>query len=86
MSPPMETQLTKAVRKALTEAPVSLREIGRRSGVSTAQIARLAAGERNATPAIATAIAKALDTLSADCAAGAARIHRALTHHPEERA
>ena len=73
--------MTRAVRRGLVEAPVSLREIGRRAGVSHAQLARIVAGERNATHAVAGAVAKALNEIEAECASGAARVRRSLTIH-----
>ena len=71
--------ITRAVRHALANAPVSLREIGRRARVSHAQLARIVAGERNATPAVARAVAEALDEISTECVACAARVRRSLT-------
>lgn len=73
--------VTRAVCHALTDAPVSLREIGRRAGVSHAQLARIVAGQRNATPAVARAVADALDAIGAECARGADRVRRSLTTH-----
>jgi predicted transcriptional regulator len=80
LSPTMNV-VTRAVRHALAGAPVSLREIGRRAGVSHAQLARIVAGERNATPAVARAVADALDAIGAECVTGAAQVRRSLTSH-----
>ena len=73
--------ITRAVHVALRDAPVSLREIGRRSAVSHAQLARIVASERNATPAVAGRVADALDKIGAECVTGAARVRRSLTSH-----
>jgi transcriptional regulator with XRE-family HTH domain len=73
--------LTQAVRHALANAPVSLREVGRRAGVSHAQLARIVGGERNATPAVARAVADALDEIGAECVAGVVRVRRSITTH-----
>lgn len=73
--------VTRALRHALADAPVSLRELGRRAGVSHAQLARIVAGQRNATPAVARAVADALDAIGAECVAGVARVRRSLTIH-----
>lgn len=78
LSPHMNA-LTRAVRNALANAPVSLREVGRRAGVSHAQLARIVGSERNATPAVARAVANALDEIGAECVTGAARVRRSLT-------
>lgn len=78
---PVMNVVTRAVRDALAGAPVSLREIGRRAGVSHAQLARIVAGERNATPAVARAVADALDEIGVECVTGAAQVRRSLTIH-----
>ncbi len=76
--------LTRAVQKSLEEAPVSLRDLGRRAGISHVQLARIIAGERNATPAVAEAVADALDRIAAEAKTGAARVRRSLDTHQRE--
>ncbi len=73
--------LTRTVRAALADAPVSLRALARGSGVSHVQLARIVNGERNATPAVATAVAAALDAVGADCVTRAARVRRLIKRH-----
>ena len=73
--------VTAAVRRTLANAPVSLRELGRRSGISHAQLARIVAGQRNATPVVARAVADALDTIAAEALKAAALVRRSLTTH-----
>lgn len=75
---PMDS-VTNAVRLALAAAPVSLREIARRAGISHAQLARIVAGERRATRGVAQATADALDAIGLECSGGAARVRRSLT-------
>jgi transcriptional regulator with XRE-family HTH domain len=70
--------LTRALKGVLASAPVSLREIGRRAGISHAQLARIVAGERVATPAVAEAVARALTEVGKECAAGSGRVRRSL--------
>lgn len=73
--------LTRAVQHGLANAPVSLREIARRSGISHVQLARIVSGERNATQAVGRAIANALETIAAESAKEAKRVRRSLTTH-----
>ena len=48
------------------------------------QLARIVAGERNATPAVAKLIAEALESVADESAEAAARIRRSLTTHQRE--
>ena len=73
--------VTRAVCRALTSAPVSLRELGRRTGVSHVLLARIVAGDRNATPTVARLVADALDTIGEESAKAAAQVHRSITTH-----
>ena len=73
--------VTRTVRRVLSGAPVSLRELGRRAQISHAQLARIVVGQRNATLAVAHAVADALDAISAESATAAARIRHSLTTH-----
>ena len=76
--------LTRAVQRSLSRAPVSLREIARRTGISHVQLARLVSGERNATDAAARAVADALDAIASESAEEAKRVRRSLTSHRRE--
>ncbi len=75
--------LTRAVGKALSRAPVSLRKVGLRAEVSHAQLARIVAGERTATPAVALAVVAALDSIARECHVQSERVRRSLTIHYE---
>jgi hypothetical protein len=66
--------VTKATRQALRGMPVSLRFLARSAGISHAHLARIAAGLRPATPAIARDIAIALEGISRRCRNAAQRI------------
>jgi transcriptional regulator with XRE-family HTH domain len=70
--------VTRAVQRSLAKAPVSLRELARRTGISHVQLARIVTGERNATPAVAQAVADGLDAIATEASAGAARVRRSL--------
>jgi transcriptional regulator with XRE-family HTH domain len=72
---------TRVVRDAITSAPVTIRELSRRCGVSHAQLARIVAGERSATPFVALAVARGLEAIASEAASGARRIQRSLTSH-----
>jgi len=72
---------TRVVRDAIAAAPVTMRELSRRCGVSHAQLARIVAGERNATTAVAKAVEDALDAIGADAASAARRVRQSLTTH-----
>jgi transcriptional regulator with XRE-family HTH domain len=73
--------ITRAVQQALANAPVSLRELARRTGISHVQLARVVAGERNATEAVATAVAGALDAIATEAAKESKRVRRSLSNH-----
>ena len=73
------TALTRTVARVLTQAPVPLRELSRRAGVSQAQLSRIIAGQRNATPDVARAVADALAAVGRTAERGAAQIRRGLT-------
>ena len=70
-------RLTAAVRKALDNAPGTLRALARATGVSHAQLHRIARGERNATPAVAAAVADALEQWGTRCSRLARGIRQA---------
>jgi len=71
--------LTNAVQRALAQAPCAVATLARAAGVPQSTLARIQAGERQATPAVARAVARALDQWSAACARLADGIRQA---HP----
>ena len=73
--------LTRAVQHALVNAPVSLRELARRTGVSHVQLARIVSGERNATESVAATVADALDAIADEATGQSRRVRRSLTNH-----
>jgi transcriptional regulator with XRE-family HTH domain len=77
--------VTRAVCLALNAAPVSLREVGRRAGISHAQLARIVAAERKATLRVARAVADALDAIGTECGDSATGIRRSLTNQRGKR-
>lgn len=60
-------RLTEAVTRAVRGAPCSVRALARAAGVPDSTLVRIVAGDRAATPAVATAVARALDQWSARC-------------------
>lgn len=73
--------ITRTVQQALANAPVSLRELARRTGISHVQLARVVSGERNATESVAKAVADALDAIATEAAKESKRVRRSLTNH-----
>lgn len=71
--------LNRVVAEAIRAAPVTVRELARRAGISHAQLARIVLGERNATPTVAEAVARALDGIGQAAARAAARVRRAVS-------
>ena len=59
--------LTEAVTRAVRGAPCSVRALARAASVPDSTLVRIVAGERTATPAVAAAVARALDQWSARC-------------------
>lgn len=70
-------RLTDAVAAAIRDAPCSLRALARTAHVPPSTLTRIVSGERAATPAVARAVAGALDTWSGRCATLARGIRRA---------
>jgi len=68
---------TATVQRALEQIPCSVATLARAAGVPQSTLARIQAGERNATPAVARAVARALDQWSTSCARLARTIRRA---------
>lgn len=73
----MSNVLTRAVQRALAGAPCSVATLARAAGVPQSTLARIQSGERNATPAVARAVARALDEWSVACARLARGIRQA---------
>lgn len=71
--------LTLAVAKAIAGAPVTLRALARRAGVSSAFLHRLAHRTARCTPRVAAAVAKALEGIAEEAGTEARRVRRAHT-------
>ena len=69
--------LTRALRRALRDAPCSARELAREARVPHSTLVRVLAGARNATPAVAAAIAQALRAWGKRCGRLATAIENA---------
>lgn len=74
------TALTRTVRDAIRNAPVSIRDIARRAGVSHVLLVHIMTGKRAATWVVAQAIASGLTEIANLSGRGAARIERSLKH------
>jgi len=59
--------LTETVTQAVRGAPCSVRALARAAGVPDSTLVRIVAGERAATPAVAAAVAGALDQWGTKC-------------------
>ena len=75
--------LTRAVHRALDEAPCSTRALAVQAGVPHSTLVRIAAGERNATPAVAVALARALRAWGETCVGLAGAIEGAAPSPPK---
>ena len=60
-------RLTEAVRQAVRGAPCSVRALARAAGVPDSTLVRIVGGERAATPAVAAAVARALNLWGTKC-------------------
>lgn len=60
-------RLTEAVTQAVLGAPCSVRALARAAGVPDSTLVRIVAGERAATPAVAAAVARALEEWGDHC-------------------
>ena len=72
-------QLDESVRRALTDAPGSLRALSREAGVPHSTLVRIRQGDRGVTPEVAKALADALERWSDSCAAGASLVRSTLS-------
>jgi len=70
--------LSRSLGAAIRAAPVSRRALARAAKVSPALLDFIVQGERAATPPVARAVARALDTLARRCARQARAIERAV--------
>jgi predicted transcriptional regulator len=69
-------RLTDTVREALKVFP-NVSALAKAAGVSQSLLARIKAGEREATPAVAAKVAAVLERWGVQCARAAVRIRRA---------
>lgn len=77
--------LTSAVARALREIPLNLLRFAKVAGCPQSTLSRIRNGDRKATPAVADAIASALERLGTTCGAAAKRIRRAQQSARERR-
>jgi lambda repressor-like predicted transcriptional regulator len=70
--------LDTVVRRAVREAPCSIRALAKEAGVSHAMLAAIVARHERATSRVALLVAKALDKWAARCAGEAAAIRAAV--------
>jgi len=78
------TQLEEAVRRALADAPGSLRALSREAGVPHSTLVRIRQGDRGVTPEVATALADALERWSGSCAAAAGLVRSSLSQEVDD--
>lgn len=74
---------TVTIAKAMATAPVPVREIARRAGISHAYLHRMAQGEVRCTERVGAAVAKALAAIAAEAATAARmakRAHKGRAH------
>jgi hypothetical protein len=67
-----------AVRRAITRAPGSIREVAKAAGVSHVVLWAIVRGRARATPRVARLVATALERWGEQCAGDAARVRAAL--------
>ena len=77
-------KLTDSVRRALEVVP-NVSKLAKAAGVSQSLLARIQAGEREATPAVAAKVAAVLERWSAEYSRPAARIRQATPGGSDER-
>lgn len=73
--------LDAAVRKAIANAPSSIRELAKEAGVSHVVLWAIAHGRDRATPRVARLVAAALARWGKRCAGDSARIRATLQGH-----
>lgn len=70
-------RLTQSVAQAVTAAPCSIRRLAAAARVPHVTLVWIVSGKRAATPAVARAVARALEGWSTRCARAARRIRQA---------
>jgi hypothetical protein len=70
--------LTRATAAAIRKAPVGIRELARAAGLSHTLLSYVVADARRATPAVARAIAGALEALGQEATAAGKALRRAI--------
>jgi hypothetical protein len=73
--------LDPAVRRAIRNAPCSIRALARETGVSHVMLAGIVTGRERATPRVAREVARALDRWAARCAQDAAAVRVVVEGH-----
>ncbi len=66
------------IKRVLDAAPGSLREIARAASVSHSLLSQVCSGQRNATPKLLGALAKALETWGGTCLDGAEHLRELM--------
>jgi len=72
------TRVTSAVRQAVAAAPCSLRALARAAKVPHSTLVAILSGKREATAAVASAVAAGLEGWSLKCVVAATKVRRAL--------
>ncbi len=75
----MTDRLTRAMQRAIEAAPCSVAALALAAKVPQSTLSRIESGERNATPAVATAVAGALAQWGTDCTKAAKRLRQQVT-------
>ena len=75
----MTDRLTQAVQRAIVAAPCSVAALALAAQVPQSTLARIQYGERNATPAVASAVATALAQWGTDYTKAAVRLRQQIT-------
>jgi transcriptional regulator with XRE-family HTH domain len=76
--------LEEAVRRALAEAPGSVREIAREAGVDHSTLVRIRRGDRGATRDVARALADALGRWAGRCSSAEGILRQSLSQEVED--
>ncbi len=70
--------LDDALRRAIRQAPCSMRALARAAGVSHVMLVGIVSGRERATPRVARMVVRALDRWAARCATDVAAVRAAL--------
>ena len=73
--------LDATLRRAITRAPGSMRELAKEAGISHVVLWAIVHGRERATPRVARLVAAALDRWGKRCANDAARVRAAVEDH-----